>query len=250
MSDFRDVQQAFAAHIKAPEENAFDYGIEDRRMKIYRELFFNNIMGFLDSGFPVLKSILTEQKWQALGRLFFSQHQCRSPLFVDISKEFVEFLANEYLTEPDDPPFLAELAHYEWVELDVSVRKGELLDTAVDALTDDTVLRLSSLASLVSYAFPVHQIGPDFQPQEAAEQVYLVVYRDIEEAIQFTLINQVTAYMLNAIEQHGELTFRELLAQLAEALPQLNPEQLLQATNEILWQFINQRVLSAHSTKS
>jgi hypothetical protein len=56
--------------------------------------------------------------------------------------------------------------------------------------------------------------------------------------------------MLNAIEQYGELTFRELLAQLAEALPQLDSEQLLQATNEILWQFINQRVLSAHSTKS
>ena len=245
MSDFRDIQQAFTAHIKSPQDNAFDYGIEDRRMKIYRELFFNNIMGFLDSGFPVLKSILGDEEWQTLGRAFFSQHHCRSPLFVDISKEFVEFLANEYELQSTEPPFMAELAHYEWVELDVSVRKGTFPKAELTSLTDDTQLKMSPLASLVSYTYPVHQIGPDFQPEQPGDPVYLVVYRDSEEDVEFTLINQVTAYMLNVIEQHDAVTLEQLLVELSDALPQLPPDQLRQATKEMLWQFIVQGVLAA-----
>ena len=54
---FQATQNAFMQHIRDPEKHPKVYGIEDRRMKIYRELFFNNISGFLDSGFPVLASM-------------------------------------------------------------------------------------------------------------------------------------------------------------------------------------------------
>ena len=49
----RDLQLAFAAHIRDPQNRPAPAGIEDRRMAIYRELFFNNVRDLLGRGFPV-----------------------------------------------------------------------------------------------------------------------------------------------------------------------------------------------------
>ena len=45
------LQTSFAAHIRDPKSTAAPDGIEDRRMAIYRDLFFNNIKSFLSSNF-------------------------------------------------------------------------------------------------------------------------------------------------------------------------------------------------------
>lgn len=244
MTDFTTVQRDFVAHIRDPENQAFNYDIEDRRMGVYRDLFFNNICGFIDTGFPVLKSLYTEDAWRQLSRDFFVQHACRSPFFVDISKEFVEFLSNEYEPKETDPPFLAALAHYEWVELDVSIRKGNAPLSESSQLSSEAVIGVSDVASLVSYEFPVHQISPDFQPQEPSESVFLIVYRTRDDRVEFTLINQVTAFLIDTIEQNDTLTVPQLNQVMAEAMPQMETEQLASAINDILAQFIDNQILT------
>lgn len=243
MSGFADIQQQFVAHIKDPQQHSFEHGIEDRRLKVYRELFFNNILGFLNTGFPVLKSIYGEAEWHTLARRFFAEHHCRSPFFVDISKEFVEYLANEYSATASDPVFLQALAHYEWLELDVSVRKGQLINSAVEDLSETANIRFSALASLVSYSFPVHQISPEFQPTGESAPVFLVVYRDATERVEFTLVNQVTAFLLDVLEQNEGLQLPQLIELLHQALPQMELAQLQEATIDILRQFIQKQVL-------
>ena len=243
MSDFQSIQEEFVAHIKDPENNTFDHGIEERRLKIYRELFFNNILGFLSSGFPVLKSIYTDQSWLDLARKFFAGHNCRSPYFVDISKEFVEYLANEYEMTEDDPVFLQELAHYEWLELDVSIRQGRAEKSIVDNISAQHSLRFSDVASLVSYQFPVNQISPDYQPDEPSSPVYLIVYRDTDDDVEFTLVNDVTAYLINLIEQSPSISVEALVKELSAALPQMTSQQLTTATYDILQQFKEKTIL-------
>ncbi len=56
LPEFQQKQYAFAAHIRDPENNPAPDGVEDRRMAIYRELFFNNLHNLLGSTFPVIKS--------------------------------------------------------------------------------------------------------------------------------------------------------------------------------------------------
>ena len=198
MKSLRETQHAFIQHIKNPEDNPFDHGIEDRRLKIYRELFFNNILSFLSSGFPILESLYSEQQWKDLARIFFIKHDCRSPYFIDISKEFVEFLSNEYKLSESDPIFMRELAHYEWLELDVSVRKSSQMTKKWDGFSPITQVQMSDLATLVSYQYPVHQISAEFSPSQSSEIVYLVVYRDTTDKVNFTLINAVSAHLLNS----------------------------------------------------
>jgi hypothetical protein len=240
---FIETQQAFMQHIKDPDNTVFAGGIEDRRLKIYRELFFNNIMGFLDSGFPVLKSLYNEESWQALGRKFFIEHSCRSPFFVDISKEFVEYLSNEYSMSDTDPVFMQELAHYEWLELDVSIRKSTQVFQPWDGLSAVPQVQVSELATLVSYQYPVHQISEDFQPTEAGEPVYLVIYRDTENEVQFTLVNAVSAHLLNSILQLQTASIQQLTEIMISALPQLSSQQINDSLRPVIDQLLNQQIL-------
>ncbi|MDP5031484.1 DUF2063 domain-containing protein [Paraglaciecola sp.] len=245
MTDFKAIQQQFIAHLKDPDNVAFDYGIEDRRLKIYRELFFNNILGFLSSGFPVLASIYQEQEWLRLARQFFASHRCRSPYFTDISLEFVEYLSSEHQATDYDPPFLSELAHYEWLELSISIKKCSEPLVVWEPNKDDfpTLIQFSPLATLVSYHYPVHRISVDFQPHLAEEPVYLVVYRNNKDDVNFSLINQVSAHLLNVIQQNAHIGMSELLAQMQSVLPQINPAQLNLSVQNIVEQMLSKEIL-------
>ena len=120
-------QYAFAAHIRNPEKKPNPEGIEERRMKIYRELFYNNVEGFIANTYPVLRRILSDDRWHGMIRDYFAHHLAHTPLFPEMPREFLKYLEHERIPQPDDPPFLLELAHYEWVELALS-----LLDEKID----------------------------------------------------------------------------------------------------------------------
>jgi len=238
--DFIRQQYAFAAHIRDPQKNAPPAGIEDRRLAIYRELFFNNVEGFLSSSFPVLRQLLDEQSWLALARDFFARHHCHSPLFLEIPREFLTYLDEERGERASDPPFMRELAHYEWVELALSIAENEDL-TAADADGDLLVGQpvLSTLAWPLVYHYPVHRIGPDFQPQQPQEQsVYLLVYRDCADEVGFIELNPVSARLFALLQEHPDRSGLSLLQQIAGELQHPQPDVVVQGGRNILeeWQ--------------
>ena len=119
-------QLAFAARIRQPQGEALLPGITAERMAVYEGLFFNNIESFLSSGFPVLRRLFDDARWQRLVRSFIAGHRCATPYFLEIGAEFVGWLQQGFVAEADDPPFLLELAHYERVELELDVATDEL----------------------------------------------------------------------------------------------------------------------------
>ena len=97
-------QYEFAAHIRDPEHAPVPVDVEDRRMGIYRELFYNNVESFLSGTFPVLRRILNDSRWHALVRDFFARHHSRTPLFLEIPREFLNWLEHERSPQPGDLP--------------------------------------------------------------------------------------------------------------------------------------------------
>ena len=77
--DFRDIQYAFAKHIRDPANNPAPTDAEDRRMAIYRELFFNNLRNLLATMFPVLRKLHSDEHWQHFIRQFMRRHESRTP---------------------------------------------------------------------------------------------------------------------------------------------------------------------------
>lgn len=230
-SDFQKKQYAFAAHIRNPDQVPAPDDIEERRMEVYRQLFFNNLLSLLSSTFPVLTKLHSAEKWRGIIRDFMIKHEAHTPYFLEIPREFLDFLQNEYQPASDDFPFLIELAHYEWVELALSVSEAgnelEHVDPEGDFLEHVPVK--SVLAWNLSYRYPVHQIDRKFQPAEPGVQpTYLAIYRRSDDELGFMALNPVTARLLQLIEQNEERrSGRELLLQLANEMKHPDPEALV-----------------------
>ncbi len=233
------LQYAFAAHLRDPAHAPPPAGLEDRRLKIYRELFINNVSGLLAGTFPVLKQVLGESGWTALVRDFYRDHRCGTPLFLEVSQEFLAYLADERDSDAGDPPFVYELAHYEWVELALSVEESDIADVACNA--DGNLLEgvpvLSPVAWPLAYHYPVHRISPEYQPATAAaEPSFYVVYRDRSDEVGFMEINAITMRLLERLQAFPDLTGAEQLNALADELPQIARTQLIAGGEHALQQ--------------
>lgn len=234
---FREMQYAFAAHLRNPEGSPAPEGIEDRRLAIYRDLFFNNIQSLLAGTFPVLHEILGEARWKKLVRAFYHRHVSHTPLFMEVPQEFLGWLGEEFENDGTWPAFLQELAHYEWVELAVSVDQREIDAQDFDANGNflDGIPVISPVAWPLAYRFPVHRLSPDFQPDEPGEQpTFLMVYRRRNDTVGFTEINAVTARLLERIQQNETQTGRELMTRIATEIDHADPEQVVAGGMEIL----------------
>lgn len=230
-ADFIARQYAFAAHIRDPEVNPAPAGVEDRRMAIYRDLFYNNIAGFVESGFPVLREVMDEDHWHAMVRDFFVRHRCETPIFTEIAREFLDYLQNERGDVEGDPAFLRELAHYEWVELALSIDQSDIDQLSCDPDGDllDGHPVISPLAWPLSYQYDVQHISADYQPRQAPEQpTHVVVYRDREDEVRFMTVTPVTQRLLYLLIENTGISGRDALNQIAEELQHPDPRQVIE----------------------
>lgn len=223
---FKQAQYAFTAHLRDPENNPAPGNIEDRRLGIYRELLYNNVEGFIASGFPVLRSLYDDEHWHRMVRDFFANHVSHSPYFLEISQEFLAYLENEREPQPQDPAGLLELAHYEWVELALNVADDSidmtLIDPNGDLLNAHPVL--SPLAWPLSYRFPVHRMRFDYLPEITPPQpTHLVAYRNRNDEVKFMEINPVTARLLQLLQEHPDMTGKHAIEQITVEMQHPKP---------------------------
>jgi hypothetical protein len=228
---FKKHQYELTAHLRDPENNPAPEGVEDRRLGIYRNLLYNNVAGFIASGFPVIRSIYCDDDWHKMIRDFFANHQSKTPFFLEISQEFLQYLHDERKPRPEDPAGLLELAHYEWVELALTVSDETInldnIDPNGDLLTGHPVL--SPVAWPLAYQYPVHTMGPDNLPDEAPEQAtYLVVYRNRNDEVKFLEINPVTARLVHLLNENATISGQQALEQIATEMQHPNPDVVIQ----------------------
>jgi len=233
---FTAVQYAFARHIRDPENAPAPHDVEARRMAIYSSLFYHNIENFIANSFPVLRKITPDVRWHDMLRDYFRRHRAHTPLFHKMPREFLHYLENER-DDQDDPPFLLELAHYEWMELAISLdpRAINWQDIDLDGDLLEGVPVLSPLACPLCYRWPVHTIGPDNLPEQVPDQpTYLVIYRDSHHKVGFIELNPVAARLVELIQANSGASGRSLLEQIAAELAHPDPETVRSGGLEIL----------------
>jgi len=244
--DFKAKQLEFAAYIRDPEHNPPPADVKPQRMAMYRELFFNNIDSFLSVNFPVLRTLLNDRQWFELGQDFFAKHASQSPHFSEIPEEFLDYLQNER-DSSEDFPFMLELAHYEWVEMALSIAKDTVPATPknLDNLLDQHI-RLSTLAWPLAYQYPVQKISPDFLPETAPEvATFLVVYRNPEDEVNFIEITPITYRLLQIIQEREQVLVTDCLKQVAEESKHPNPEMIVSGGLQILKELAEKTVIKA-----
>jgi uncharacterized protein len=207
-------QSAFTAHLRDPERVQLPDDIEYRRMQIYRDLVFANMESFISANFPVIRSLYDDAAWDLLARDFLREHRCHTPLFPEFGREFLRYLETRQAAGRDDPPFLLELAHYEWAELALSLDESDIAEIPHDAHGDplDGIPLVSPLACVLGYRFAVHRIGPAFRPtQPPAEPTLLLLVRGRDDQVRFHELNALSAMLIERLQQNTERSGRECL---------------------------------------
>jgi uncharacterized protein len=243
--DFKNKQREFAAYIRDPENNPAPADVKEQRMLMYRELFFNNIEGFLSGNFPILRKILNDWQWFALAQDFFAKHPCKSPHFSQIPEEFLDYLQNER-DSSEDLPFMLELAHYEWVEMALSIARedGVAPNQGLDNLLNRNIA-LSPLAWPLAYQYPVHKIAPAFLSLAAPEQpTFLIVYRNREDDVNFIEITPITYRLLEIIQEYEKPLAEDCLKQVARESNHPDPELVVMAGLQVLKELAEKTIIT------
>lgn len=223
LPEFQRWQFAFTAHLRDPRAHPRPAGVAARRMKVYTELLYNNVEGFLLGCFPVLRQVLGARRWKKLVRAFFATHRSRTPYFRQIPDEFIQFLQSEWEGDDAYPPYTLALAHYEWIELVLSVSTRSAM-RAVDAAGDllDGVPVVNPVLANLRYEWPVHRIAP--RRKVAPAETFLLVYRDAGDAVRFVEINAFTARLIALLESatlSGRAALETIAAESAHPAPAL-----------------------------
>lgn len=246
MGELANLQRAFTEHLRNPDNVPVPSGLDKRRMGIYSELIFNNVSSLLTDFFPVIKSILSEDQWQEMVRNFFITHQSQTPYFMEISGEFVEYLAQNQLIGAL-PKFLPELAHYEWVELALFTMDEDLPEQAIAPdLLGKVPLSLCALAQPLQYTYPVHQISAEFQPgKPGVDPTYLMVSRGENELVRFFDLQPLSFQLLHEMQQNPGLIVKDWLDDMATLRKVENKAQFVSNGIELLQSFNKHRMFIA-----
>ncbi len=228
-TDYLQHQYNFAAHIRDPSNNPAPANIEDRRMGIYRDLFFNNQVGFILNTFPVMSEILGEDRIRSLVREFFSTYPNHSPYFREIPLCFLKFF--EARDNDTAYPFIKELARYEWLELHLMVHPdpelGEYLITKDENKLLNDAIQVNPLYYVEHYKYPVQHATQENAGELIERETFLIVFRDATDRVRFIEVNAFTAIFWEILKSNPGITVRSALEALAEA-NSTSVEQLIQ----------------------
>ncbi|MCG6576025.1 DUF2063 domain-containing protein [Pseudomonas sp. AF32] len=218
MTDVRQTlhqqQQALTRYLRDPEHCPVPEGMDGARAQVYRDLIFENMRSLLSGTFPVLVSVLGQDAWRATVRGFLREHRCVTPRFGEVAEEFVGYLATRQ--SADSPPFMAELAHYEWIEMALLQSQAQSLPPSDETLLLDRPLRISPLAWPLAYRWPVHRLAPGYQPSTPPPQpTLLLVRRTPGFEVRFSELSPLAWRLLERIEEFSRLDGRGQLLGLA-----------------------------------
>jgi hypothetical protein len=214
----QEQQQSMGLYLRDPDHCAPPGEMDPVRAEVYRDLVFANLSSLISGTFPVLVNILGDKHWRELVRVFLRDYRAHTPKFGEIAEEFVEFLASEppALADGTWPPFMVELAHYEWVEMALQQSEAEPLSAGDPDLLLEHPLQVSPLAWPLAYAWPVHLVGPDYQPDTTPAQPTLLLVRRAEDwSVKFSGLSPLAWRLLQRIEAFPELDGRAQLQVLA-----------------------------------
>jgi len=240
---FEQAQAGFTRWLRHPDSAPAPAGIEARRLAIYRELLFNNVMTFVEGTFPVAMALLPGALSERLKSGFFADFACTSPFFYDISLHFREYVDSLDWPELAGCPWLPELLHYEWMELaaDISETPNACADAGTLLAGDDfpsgaRPLRLAAPVWPLAYQWPVQRWTRATDPASLApEPTCLLLWRDAREQVRALPVEPLAAWLAEHMLAAPEgITLTALADQLTAATPGLEHGLALTACARLL----------------
>lgn len=157
MNSACDLQRKMATFCRTGKDPS-GVGMRPERAMLYRDLILFTIQSALLNYYPLTYALLGEEKWQELTQDFFAEHPCGDPQFWKMPKGLAEYAEKSRWGEKVQIPFLADLLHFEWLEIEVCMMEDHRIPTLSqngDVLDD--IPYLNPEHRIVTYSYPIFQ---------------------------------------------------------------------------------------------
>jgi hypothetical protein len=233
---FVQAQREFARYLRDPDTHAIPLNLPEPHIAVYRDAVLYNIERFMADNFPRVKAVFDPPRWHAMVRDYLVRHRADTPVFARLPGEFLAYLEHER-NDTDDPPYLYELAHFDWLENALGTDPRRIDLTGIDPNGDllDAPQVVNPIHIVVSYRFPVHGIDANYQPVEApAQATHLIAFRDSHHHYGILDLNPVALRLFVLVRDHPEYPARGLLEQIARELGRDDAAPVIAGGRQIL----------------
>lgn len=232
---FIRAQRALCRHLRDPESHPCPPDLPEPRVAVYRRAVIHNVERFMADNFPRIKELLEPDAWELMIRDYFIRHRANTPTFAKLPQEFLDYLRNERMTAAD-PPFLYELAHFDWLENIVATDERRIDLTGVDPdgdLLGEIVV--NPIHRIETYRFPVLALGVNYQPAlPPATPTHVVAFRDCDHQYGVLELNAVALRLFVAVTGQSQTPARTILATIAAEIQHPNPAAVIAGGLDIL----------------
>lgn len=175
-------------------------GIRQENISHYRRLVYNVVDDMLQSAYPLTNELLTDEEWDNMVTSFFRDHPCQSPQVWNMPKELIVYLDNGLHPLTVKYPFLLELLHFEWIEVDLFM----MADKTVPAKDNGNILIdklvINPEHCLLTLTFPVHQKRAADINNSDTGHYFVAAHRNKEGEVLFTSLSPALSRLLEYLE--------------------------------------------------
>lgn len=158
-------------------------GINEKNIKHYRRLVFNNVYDSISSAYPITKKLLGKKKWKKVVNRFFSSQKVQSPQIWYMPKEFKDYVIKNENELLGKYAFLDDLLQFEWLEIEVFM----MPDETVEYLLETNLYYLNPEIKLIGTKYPVHLKKAKNITEEDKGNYFISLHRNRETgAVEFT----------------------------------------------------------------
>ncbi|MDO4682529.1 MAG: putative DNA-binding domain-containing protein [Lautropia sp.] len=146
--------------------------------------------------FPLCRQLIGDEDWKTLLDRFLASDGLHEATHVhQVPRAFIAFLQGP-AEAGQLPPWMPELAHYEWIEMEVISATQKAPEYGPQGIALSPRLRLQA------YDWPVQQIRPD-HVAIAPELSFFAVYQNRAGDIRFSQLSPAAAQMLGILQTNG-----------------------------------------------
>ncbi len=174
------------------------------RLAVYRSLVRNGLSAVVARMLPRTRARLNDAcggRFDADFAGFVDALGPRTHYLRDVPAEFLAWAAPRWHTDPDVPPFLADLAAYELAAFSVSAADDAPAGAAPDEVALDRALVLHPSARRLRFAWAVHRLSEEVDARDTPEEraTDLLAYRDEEHAVRWLELTPVAAAIVDRV---------------------------------------------------
>jgi hypothetical protein len=158
-------------------------GVNEKNVKHYRRLVFNNVFDSLSSAYPITKKLFGDAKWEETVNRFFSTQKIQSPLIWYMPKEFKDYVINLEKDLLKEYVFLSDLLQFEWLEIEVFM----MPDETIEFHSDTNLYYINPEIRLIGVAYPIHLKEAKAITEKDKGNYFISLHRNIDTgSVEFT----------------------------------------------------------------